>query len=76
MKFNISTSRMDVEHNITPPMRQAVTLPATIEMGARGADVIIYICTPLFGPIRGVATSDRELKEIAKEITRKLDADV
>jgi hypothetical protein len=76
MKFKVSASRTDVEHGIAPPMRQAVTLPAVIEMGARGADIIIYVCTPAFGPIRGIATSDKELKEAAKEIARRLNSDV
>lgn len=72
MKFRVSGAGLNrVEHGIAPPMRSAITIPATVEMGARGVDVVVYVGTSAFGE-RGVPTSDRELLAIAREIADRL----
>ena len=72
MKFTIDTSHAaDVEQGIAPPMRTAVTIPIVAEMGARGAEVVLYVATAAFGQ-PGVPTSDRELRAIAQAIIVRL----
>ena len=74
MKLQVQTSGLKrIEHDIAPPMRHAITLPLTAEMGARGADVVLYISVPVFGP---VGTSMRELQAIADEIVERLKENV
>jgi hypothetical protein len=73
MKFTLETDNIArVERAISPPMRNAITIPLVAESGARGMDVVIYVCTTAFGSIRGVQTSDRELQAIAAEIAARL----
>lgn len=75
MTFTVDTSHVhEIERNLAPPMRQVITLPVVAQMGARGAEVIVYICTSPFGQ-RGVPTSDRELKAVTTEIAWRLARD-
>jgi len=75
MTFTIDDSHVtDIEHRIAPPLSMAITLPVTAQMGARGAEVVLYISTSAFGQ-RGVPTSARELQAIAAEIAQRLRED-
>lgn len=74
MELDIQDSMAGVvEHGIRPPMAQVITVPITVQMGARGVEVILYICTSPFGQ-HGVPTSDRELKAITAEVVKRLKA--
>jgi deoxyribose-phosphate aldolase len=76
MKFRVERGGLNrLEHSIAPPMRMVITIPVVAEMGARGADIIVYVCTSPFGQ-RGVETSSMELTAIAKEIADRIDLSI
>lgn len=76
MVFDVQTGGLDrLERGISPPMQMAITIPVVAGLGARGAEVIVYVATSPFGQ-RGIGTSARELKAIASEVARRLQQEV
>jgi hypothetical protein len=68
-RFTVSTSRLDVEHNIRPPFQSAVTLPILIE-GKESGGVAIYVAVSTFGALRII--SDATLRTIAQDIAIRI----
>jgi hypothetical protein len=66
VKYRLDTGMIgEVEHNLTPPMKQAITIPL-------GEHVVIYIATSPFGP----TLTDSELRVVASQVAAALSGEV
>jgi hypothetical protein len=57
--------RFDIEHNITPPMRKAITL-------VHSSGLVVYVAQATFGP-KGEDQNESILQDVARRIADVLE---
>lgn len=58
-----------VERNIAPPMRDAVTIPMTVD----GRELIVYVCTSPFGDMNSATrATPAHVVELARHLVSRV----